>query len=120
MPAVGESFVAGGKPFRPLAGGSPVSVFAEIQICRRVLDDNDHGLIVGDFTAQGAVGEVPKSEAGGQRALRMNGSGPIRRASNRAALVSYPTHRSLRVNMDLAPRGLYGVRFYDPKVGFFA
>jgi len=50
----------------------------------------------------------------------MNGSGPIRRASNRAALVSYPTHRSLRVNMDLAPRGLYGVRFYDPKVGFFA
>jgi hypothetical protein len=22
--------------------------------------------------------------------------------------------------MDLVPRGLYGVRFYDPKVGFFA
>ena len=51
MLAVGEGLVAGGKPFRGLACGRPVPIIAEIQMCRGVLDNNGHGLIVADFIA---------------------------------------------------------------------
>ena len=83
MSAVGEGLVAGGKPFRGLADSSPVPVFAEIQICYGVLDNDGHGLIVRDFQAEGAVGEVPRGKGwwrtGQKEAARLDGlqTGPL-------------------------------------------
>ena len=101
---MGEGFVAGAKPFCRVARRTPVAIFTEIQIRRGVLNNNGHGLSMRDFVAQGAVGEAPRESPGGKR--------PDRRASNRAALVSHPTHLSLALTVRKAGRDFHGVRFY--------
>ena len=44
MPAIGEGFVAGRELSCGLSDRGPVAVFAEIEICCGILNDDGHGI----------------------------------------------------------------------------